>query len=67
MNAATFTLCTPSQCRAGSDSLHCRRRVSAQASDFEEYVLELQSSIKSEAERLEADGGVAAVTFKDDR
>lgn len=42
------------------------RRVVTRAADFEEYVLDLQSSIKSEAGRLEADSG-KAVTFKDDR
>lgn len=49
-----------------SDSLHCRRVSRTQATDFESYVLDLQSSIKSEAERLEADSG-KAVKFQDDR
>lgn len=51
--------------QSGVGSLPCRR-VAARAAVFEEYVLDLQSSIKSEAERLEVGSG-KAVTFQDDR
>jgi hypothetical protein len=51
--------------RARSESQQCRR-VSTRATDFEAYVLDLQSSIKSEAERLEGGSG-GEVQFQDDR
>lgn len=50
---------------SGAESIHCRS-VSTHATDFEAYVLDLQSSIKAEAERLEADSG-NALKFQDDR
>lgn len=59
------SVAVPRQSGSGEGSLPCRR-VAARAAGFEEYVLDLQSSIKSEAERLEVGSG-KAVAFQDDR
>lgn len=50
--------------RTGSRHRNC---TSAKATGFEEYVLQLQSDIKLEAERLENGDSTSPLRFQDDR